>query len=184
MTPPLASAQTLPPQSTGNSREQLIPRLQEIQTREGYISQRAMTDLSKTLDMPVSRIYGVATFYNQFRFAPLGEHVIEVCRGTACHVKQSLTLYQHLQRRLKLRPDGNSPDGRFSVLSVACLGACSIAPVMKVDGEFHGHLTLEKVNALLDELSSPSQPSASTERAEPSPDGHVPVSDPVEGRLS
>ncbi len=102
---------------------------------------------------PVASVYGVATFYNQFRFVPLCEHVIEVCRGTACHVKQSLTLAQHLQRRLKLRSDGNSADGRFSVLSVACLGACSIAPVIKLDGEFHGHLTVEKLDALLDAVS-------------------------------
>jgi len=137
------------------SREQLIPVLQEIQARDGYLSQTAMTELAAALGTPVSRVYGVATFYNQFRFSPLGEHVIEICRGTACHVKQSLTLYQHLQRRLKLRPDGNSPDGRFSVVSVACLGACSIAPVMKLDGEFHGHLTVEAVNALLDSVSQP-----------------------------
>ena len=134
------------------SREQLIPLLQEIQAREGYVSRVAMTELAVALDTPVSSVYGVATFYNQFRFAPLGEHVIEVCRGTACHVKQSLTLYQHLQRRLKLRPDGNSPDGRFSVIPLACLGACSIAPVIKLDGEFHGHLTIDDLNALLDGL--------------------------------
>ena len=115
-----------------------------------------MAELAGALDTPVASVYGVATFYNQFRFAPLGEHVIEICRGTACHVKQSLTLAQHLQRRLKLGPEGNSPDGRFSVLSVACLGACSIAPVMKVDGEFYGHLTLERLDALLDELGKQS----------------------------
>jgi NADH-quinone oxidoreductase subunit E len=141
------------------SREQLIPLLQEIQAREGFVSHSAMNELAAALDTPVSRVYGVATFYNQFRFAPLGEHVIEVCRGTACHVKQSLTLAQHLQRRLKLRPDGNSPDGRFSVINVACLGACSIAPVMKLDGEFYGHLTVEKLDALLDGLiEHPAQP--------------------------
>lgn len=134
------------------SRDYLIPMLQEIQAREGFLSRSAMTELAAALDVPVSRVYGVATFYNQFRFAALGEHVIEVCRGTACHVKQSLLLAQHLQRRLKLRPDGNSADGRYSVVSVACLGACSIAPVIKLDGEFHGHLTVEKLNALLDAL--------------------------------
>lgn len=143
------------------SREQLIPLLQEIQAREGYLSQKAMTELAAALDMPVASVYGVASFYNQFRFAPLGKHVIELCRGTACHVKQSLTLAQHLQRRLKLRPDGNSPDGRFTVLRVACLGACSIAPVIKLDGEFYGHLTVEKLDALLDALdNSPEQPDA------------------------
>jgi NADH-quinone oxidoreductase subunit E len=134
------------------SREDLIPLLQELQAREGHLSQAAMAELADALGTPVASVYGVATFYNQFRFAPLGEHVIEVCRGTACHVKQSLTLLQHLERKLKLRPDGNSADGRFSVLSVACLGACSIAPVMRLDGEFHGHLTLERLDELLDGL--------------------------------
>lgn len=132
------------------TREQMIPLLQEIQAAEGYLSARAMLLVAAALETPVSRVYGVATFYNQFRFAPLGEHVIEVCRGTACHVKQSLALAQHLKRRLKLRDDGNSADGRYTVVFVACLGACSIAPVIKLDGEFYGHLTTEKLDALLD----------------------------------
>jgi NADH-quinone oxidoreductase subunit E len=132
------------------THEQLIPLLQEIQEREGFVSQAAMGSVAEALETPVSRVYGVATFYNQFRFAPLGTHVIELCRGTACHVKQSLALAQHLKRRLKLREDGNSADGRFTVITVACLGACSIAPVIKLDGEFYGHLTADKLDALLD----------------------------------
>jgi NADH-quinone oxidoreductase subunit E len=148
----LSSVQAIVEGRTDLSREQLIPLLQELQSKDGYLSQAAMAELADALATPVASVYGVATFYNQFRFAPLGEHVIELCRGTACHVKQSLTLAQHLQRRLKLRPDGNSPDGRFSVLSVACLGACSIAPVIKLDGEFYGHLTVERLDSLLDEL--------------------------------
>jgi NADH-quinone oxidoreductase subunit E len=143
---------TLLAERVDRSRDQLIPLLQEIQTREGYLSQRAMSELAAGLDTPVASVYGVATFYNQFRFAPLGTHVIELCRGTACHVKQSLALQQHLQRRLKLRPDGNSADKRFTVVKVACLGACSIAPVVKLNGEFFGHLTVEKLDALLDSL--------------------------------
>ena len=119
-----------------------------------------MVRVANALQTPVSRVYGVATFYNQFRFAPLGEHVIELCRGTACHVKQSLTLAQHLKRRLKLRRDGNSADGRFTVISVACLGACSIAPVIKLDGEFYGHLTVEKLDALLDEVEAGAEEAA------------------------
>ena len=136
------------------TREQMIPLLQEIQAEEGFISTAAMVLVAEALETPVSRIYGVATFYNQFRFAPLGEHVVEVCRGTACHVKQSLALAQHLKRRLKLRDDGNSADGRYTVVSVACLGACSIAPVIKLDGEFYGHLTTEKLDALLDAVDA------------------------------
>jgi NADH-quinone oxidoreductase subunit E len=134
------------------SRDLLIPILQEIQREYGYLPQDAMAELAGSLGTPVSRVYGVATFYNQFRFVPFGEHVIEVCRGTACHVKQSLAVLQHIKRRLKLRPDGNSADGRFTVVCVACLGACSIAPVIRLDGEFYGDLTIEKLDALLDGL--------------------------------
>lgn len=164
----MSIVQTLVDQERDLSRDQLIPLLQQIQKREGFLSQAAMSELAAVLDTPVASVYGVATFYNQFRFAPLGEHVIEICRGTACHVKQSLTLAQHLQRKLRLRPDGNSPDGRFSVISVACLGACSIAPVMKLDGEFHGHLTVEKVDALLDPLAQPAAGKADGEGEESS----------------
>ena len=142
------------------TREHLIPLLQEIQEREGFVSQAAMVAVANAVQTPVSRVFGVATFYNQFRFAPLGEHVVEVCRGTACHVKQSLSLAQYLQRRLKLRPDGNSADGRYTVVTVACLGACSIAPVIKLDGEFYGHLTVEKLNALLDEVEAGAEAAA------------------------
>jgi len=147
------------------TREQMIPLLQEIQAEEGFLSTEAMVLVAEALETPVSRIYGVATFYNQFRFAPLGEHVIELCRGTACHVKQSLALAQHLKRRLKLRDDGNSADGRYTVISVACLGACSIAPVIRLDGEFYGHLTSERLDALLDEVEAADQKDAEDEAA-------------------
>lgn len=151
---PAPAAAVLAARGADLHRDLLIPLLQEIQEAEGFVSAEAMTLVAEALDTPVSRVYGVATFYNQFRFTPLGEHVVEVCRGTACHVKQSLELARHLSRRLKLRPDGNSADGRYTVISVACLGACSIAPVIKLDGEFYGHLTTEKLDALLDEIEA------------------------------
>lgn len=132
--------------------DSLIPVLQEVQAESGYLSDGSMEEISAAIGVPVSRVYGVATFYRQFRFAPLGEHVIQVCRGTACHVKGSLSIADHLKRRLKLTSDGNSPDGKFTVVTVACLGACSIAPVVKLDGEFHGHLTIQKLDALIDEI--------------------------------
>jgi NADH-quinone oxidoreductase subunit E len=131
--------------------DSLIPVLQDVQTESGYLSPGSMEEISALIGVPVSRVYGVATFYKQFRFAPLGEHVIQVCRGTACHVKGSLTIADHLKRRLKLNREGNSPDNKFSVITVACLGACSIAPVIKMDGEFHGHLTLERLDELIDQ---------------------------------
>lgn len=132
------------------STDSLIPLLQEIQTENGYLAPAAMEEIASTLNIPVSRVYGVATFYKQFRFSPLGEHVIFLCRGTACHVRFSASLAEHLKRRLKLDADGNSRDGRFSVIKVACLGACSLAPVIKVDADFYGHLTPEKLDKILE----------------------------------
>lgn len=135
----------------------LIPLLQKVQDEQGYLSRSAMLEISSALRIAPSKVYGVATFYNQFRFAPLGRHLIQVCRGTACHVKQSLLLAQHLDRRLKLRSDGNSRDHMFTVQSVACLGACSIAPAIKLDGEFYGQLTVEKLDKLLDDIIAAEQ---------------------------
>lgn len=137
--------------------DSLIPVLQEVQEASGYLSTESMEEISTIVGVPVSRVYGVATFYKQFRFAPLGEHVIQVCRGTACHVRGSLAIADRLQRRLKLKSDGNSPDMKFSVVIVACLGACSIAPVIKMDGEFYGHLTTRKLDALLDNIDQVGQ---------------------------
>ncbi|MBM3285534.1 MAG: NAD(P)H-dependent oxidoreductase subunit E [Candidatus Aminicenantes bacterium] len=134
------------------SKDSLIPLLQEVQTENGYLGPEAMEEIASAMSVPVSRVYGVATFYKQFRFSPLGEHVILLCRGTACHVRFSAFLAEHIRRRLKLDPEGNSRDGRFTVIKVACLGACSIAPVIKLDGDFYGHLTPEKLDKLLDAL--------------------------------
>ena len=116
-----------------------------------------MCTVAKAVGTTPAHVFAVATFYNQFRFVPFGTHVIQVCRGTACHVKESLKLAQHLKRRLKLRPDGNSPDNTYTVVTVACLGACSIAPVIKLDGEFYGHLTVEGLDRLLDTVEKRGQ---------------------------
>jgi NADH-quinone oxidoreductase subunit E len=131
----------------------LIPLLQATQKEYGYVTDQAIAGISRAIKVPRSTIYGVATFYNQFRLVPLGEHVIEICRGTACHVKGSGLLCDHLQRRLKLQKDGNSRDGKFTLLRPACLGACSIASVVRVDGEFHGNMDENKLDALIDTLA-------------------------------
>lgn len=131
----------------------LIPLLQATQAEQGYVSDEALKGIARALAVPRSTVYGVATFYNQFRLVPLGEHVIEVCRGTACHVRGSGLICDHLRRRLKLKSDGNSRDGQFTLLTPACLGACSIAPVVRLDGEFYGNLDSPKLDNLLDELT-------------------------------
>jgi NADH:ubiquinone oxidoreductase subunit E len=131
----------------------LIPLLQATQREYGYVTGQAVIGISRALKVPRSTIYGVATFYNQFRLVPLGENVIEICRGTACHVRGSGLLCDHLRRRLKLPKDGNSRDGRFSLLTPACLGACSIASVIRVNGEFQGNMDENKLDALIDDLT-------------------------------
>ncbi|HSW40623.1 MAG TPA: NAD(P)H-dependent oxidoreductase subunit E [Acidobacteriota bacterium] len=130
----------------------LIPLLQATQKEYGYVTDKAIIGISRALKIPRSTVYGVATFYNQFRLVPLGRHVIEVCRGTACHVRGSGLICDHLSRRLKIQKDGNSRDGYFSLLTPACLGACSIATVIRVDGEFYGNMDEKKVDGLIDEL--------------------------------
>ena len=134
--------------------DDLIGILQKIQAENGYLSKQAMEKVASELNIPVSRVYGVATFYSQFRFRPLGRHIITICRGTACHVKGSFKLTEYLKIRLKLDEEGNSPDGNFTVNKVACIGACSIAPAAIIDGTFYGHLdvpTLEKILVRLEE---------------------------------
>jgi NADH-quinone oxidoreductase subunit E len=128
---------------------QLIPILQEIQEQEGYLSEEHLFKVARHTSLPVSRIYGVATFYNQFRLKPLGKHVIRVCRGTACHVKGSLDLLTTLENELGVKAGSTTRDGRFTVETVACIGACSIAPVIAIDGEFHGGLTVKSLQKLL-----------------------------------
>jgi NADH-quinone oxidoreductase subunit E len=135
------------------SSSSLIPLLQTTQKEYGYVTDQAVAGISRALKVPRSTVYGVATFYNQFRLIPLGEHVIEICRGTACHVRGSGLLCDHMVRRLKLSKDGNSRDGRFSLLRPACLGACSIASVVRVNGEFHGNMDEIRLDSLIDQLS-------------------------------
>lgn len=134
---------------TDCGKDKLIPMLQVVQEKLGYVPTQAMEVIAKRLHVKSSDVYAVATFYNQFRLCPLGAHVIEVCRGTACHVQGSAKLETYLRKTLKTDANGNSPDGKFTLITVACMGACSIAPVIKIDGEFYGRLNVEKLEALL-----------------------------------
>jgi len=130
-------------------RDALIPLLQEVQESHGYLSRDAVVRIGEHLRLPASKVYGVATFYNQFRFQPLGRYHVQVCRGTACHVKGSLQALFAIQRTLNVKPGQTTRDGAFSLEVVACLGACGLAPVIAVNGEFHAGATAEKVTRIL-----------------------------------
>ena len=126
-------------------RDALIPILQEVQETEGYLSREAVIRISKHLKLPATKLYGVATFYNQFRFQPKGKYHFTLCRGTACHVKGSNRVLEMAQKMLKLKPGQTSRDRLFSLETVACMGACGLSPVMNVNGEFYAKVTPQKL---------------------------------------
>ncbi len=135
-------------------RNSLIPVLQEVQEALGYLSREAVIRVGEHLNLPASKIYGVATFYNQFRFHPVGKYHIQVCRGTACHVKGSGALLDALQRELKIESGETTRDGDFSLEVVACIGACGLAPVICVNGEFHAKVAMDDVPEILNSYRS------------------------------
>ena len=130
-------------------RDALIPILQEVQDVEGYLSRESVIKISRWLGLPASKVYGVATFYNQFRFQPKGRYHIQVCRGTACHVKGSLSVLEALKLELNVQPGQTSRDGLFSLEVVACIGACGLAPVISINGEFYAGMTPDKARKLI-----------------------------------
>ena len=132
-------------------RDALIPLLQEVQAKHGYLSKDAIVQIGRHLSLPASKIYGVATFYNQFRFEPLGRYHIQVCRGTACHVKGSTGVLDAIRHELGIEPGQTSRDGLFSLEVVACIGACGLAPVICVNGEFYAEMTPNSARDLLEE---------------------------------
>ena len=128
----------------------LIPILQEVQKKFGYLPRDVMEDIAEYLELPVSKIYGVATFYAQFRFEPLGDHMIRVCHGTACHVKGADKIGEAVENKLGIETGETTEDGQFTLERVACLGCCSLAPVMMVDDTAHGNLTREKAKDIVE----------------------------------
>jgi len=134
----------------GAGRDKLIPILQEVQEEEGFLRREAVVMIGRHLDVPTSQIFGVATFYNQFRFEPVGRFHIQICRGTACHVKGSAKLLDTLKRELGVEPGRTTRDGLFSIEVVACIGACGLAPVISINGEFHARVTPEEIPVLLE----------------------------------
>jgi NADH-quinone oxidoreductase subunit E len=135
----------------GAGRDQLIPILQDVQEGDGFISEKAVRAIGRHLKVSANKIYGVATFYNQFRFHPVGRFHIQVCRGTACHVLGSLAVLNALTQALGIQPGQTTRDGLFSIEVVACIGACGLAPVISINGEFHAAMTQEKTEKLIKE---------------------------------
>lgn len=129
----------------------LIPVLHGIQELYGYLPEDVLRIVSENLDIPMTEIYGVATFYHYFSLVPKGEHVIRVCLGTACYVKGSGLLINRLTQELGINVGETTKDNKFTLEATRCLGACGLAPVMTVDNKVYGKVTLDDIRRILDE---------------------------------
>jgi NADH-quinone oxidoreductase subunit E len=128
----------------------IMPILQEIQSSYGYIPSVAVHRISENLNVSVSEIYGVATFYSQFKLRPVAKNVVKVCHGTACHLNGAERVSSAITKATGAKEGENSPDGLFTVEKVACLGCCSLAPCVMVNEEVHGRLNADEINKVID----------------------------------
>ena len=136
-------------QTFSNERENLIPVLQKIQVKLGYLPREAIEEVADFIDIPESQVYGVATFYNQFRFIPPGKHPVKVCMGTACHIRGGKIVLDCWERRLGIKEGEVTADREFSIDRVACVGCCTLAPVMLVDEAVYGKVMPTKIDGIL-----------------------------------
>ena len=132
-----------------DDRGALMPILQKAQDIYGYLPIEVQTIISNEMNIPLEKIYGVVTFYSQFSLNPKGKYQISVCLGTACYVKSSGDIYNKLQEKLGIEGGGCTPDGKFSLEACRCIGACGLAPVITVNDEVYGRLTVDDVDDIL-----------------------------------
>ena len=132
----------------------LIPMLQDLQEEYGYLPADLLRNLSDKLKIPLTRVFGVATFYSSFRLAPKGEHEVTLCMGTVCHLKGAGKILDTLCEEFSVEPGGTTEDKLFTLQAVNCVGACALAPVMIVDGKYYDGVNPESAKKIINSLSS------------------------------
>lgn len=137
----------------GGDKSSLIAVLQDIQEAFNYLPKQALTTAAKTMNMPLSRVYEAATFYTAFSLKPRGENVVRICKGTACHVRGASALQDKFERTLGIKPGEMTPDGKFSLETVNCVGACALGPIVVINTEYHGQMTMNKVDKLIGKIN-------------------------------
>jgi NADH-quinone oxidoreductase subunit E len=137
----------------GGEKHELIPILQDTQAAFRYLPAAAIKEIARFLHISESTIYGVATFYAQFKLAPVGKRIIRVCRGTACHVRGSAKVLDEIEKRLGVKAGQTTPDMEYTLETVACIGACALAPTMTIDGNTYGKMSTRKVAEVLGDRS-------------------------------
>lgn len=130
-------------------KEQLIPILQDTQAEFHYLPKEVLTQVSDTMGIPLSRVYSVTTFFKAFSLKPRGKHLINVCLGTACHVRGTSKVLEQLERSLNTSRGETTSDFKFTLETVNCMGCCALGPVVNIDGEYFGQLSADKVDSLL-----------------------------------
>ncbi len=141
----------------GGRKSSLIAILQDIQQTYNYLPAEVLKAVGRELDLPLMRVYEVATFYNAFSLKPRGDHVVKLCVGTACHVRGAATILDKLERTLEIKPGETSGDRKFTLETVNCVGACALGPVMVMNGEYHGQVTMAKVDKVIGPLKKGAQ---------------------------
>lgn len=134
----------------GYQMSYIIQILQDVQVEFNYLPKEALEYVSQRLKMPMSKIYSIATFYAGFSLNPRGKHLCTVCMGTACHVRGAANVLDRIEERLGIKSGATTPDKLFTLETVNCLGACALAPIVVIDGEYHGQTTVNKVDVVID----------------------------------
>lgn len=135
-------------------KHNLIPILQDIQSMYNYLPKDALITISQKLDLPLSHIFSVANFYTAFSLKPRGKHIIKVCMGTACHVRGAPKILDKLESSLGIISGGTTADGKFSLETVNCLGACALGPLVVIDGEYHGNIKPTEIDKIIKRYAS------------------------------
>jgi NADH-quinone oxidoreductase subunit E len=130
-------------------RGQLVSILQDIQAEYYYLPKESLIQVSETMDIPASRVYDVATFFRAFSLEPRGKHLINVCLGTACHVRGAARILEQIERSLAIKRGGTTKDRKFTLETVNCMGCCAVGPAVKIDGDYFGQMSTDKVDGVL-----------------------------------
>ena len=130
-------------------RGQLVSILQDIQSEYYYLPKEALVQVGQIMAIPASQVYNMATFFKAFSLVPRGKHLINVCLGTACHVRGAIRVLENIERSLDIKRGETTVDRKFTLETVNCMGACALGPVVKIDGDYFGQMTTDKVNPLL-----------------------------------
>jgi NADH-quinone oxidoreductase subunit E len=134
--------------------DELIPMLQAVQNALGYLPEEAFLEIARMVKVPAASVFGIATFYSQFRLQPVGRHIIRICTGTACHVRGSHRILNDVESRLHVEPNGTTDDRLFTLQTVACFGACALAPVIVVDESVKGRMNPSKALGIVEFLGN------------------------------